>query len=295
MCAPGAAADSVQFTDPVFSFNPGAGNITISGACFHFHILQGGLGGYPSAVIQNIVVDGVHMDSFDLTGVQHFTISNSQIGPIDACFGIGQAAAFGAPTSAECDPANPVEAYWASIPTGTLGLQDEPYIHSNGSLCCVTLSNDHFTGMQTKWPTVFHQGGLLLWDACNSSITNSTFDHNAVYDIELNAGYNCPGLAVTGTFFGSPYDGLENGSPPKLLPQGQCQEGIFDPTGTSDFNSITWTGNTFQSCLKSGPLAGSTPSSYSAVTVSGNTIASGGAVCVQAPGLTFSKNTGGCG
>ena len=95
------------------------------------------LGGYSSDgnsanLVHGITVDGVHMDSFDITGVKNVTVKNSQVGPIDACFAnASQAAANGEPATAACDPSNPVEAYWASV-GGTLDRQDEPFVHNNG-------------------------------------------------------------------------------------------------------------------------------------------------------------------
>ena len=168
VCQPSASADSVSFTDPEFLIGPGGGNIAFNGSCFHFHILDIGLRGYSggSNIIHDVTLNGVHMDSFDITGVNSVTVNNSQIGPIVACFGsVTEAQTNGAPASAACSSSgSPVEAYWASV-GGTAGKQDEPFVHDNGSDTAtnVTFNGDHFTGMQTKWPDYFHQGGLLVW------------------------------------------------------------------------------------------------------------------------------------
>ncbi len=289
VCAEDSRPDSVTFADPVFSFNPGAANIVVSGGCFHFHILQGGLGGYPQNIISNVVIDGVHMDVFDLTGVQNFTIENSQVGPIDACFGIGQAAQFGAPPSAECDPNNPTEAYWATIPTGTLNLQVEPYIHSNGSLSGVTLTDNHFTGMQTKWASVFHQGGLLIWGAPGLVMSGNVFDHNAIYDIEFNSGTNVNGMTFQNNVLGAAYDILQSTNPPVPLPARQCQEGMIDNSGTSTYTNVLWRYNTFADCFNMGST-----STYNNVRFVGNLIGNY-ANCAAQTGISYSYNAAGTG
>jgi hypothetical protein len=224
------------------------------------------------------------MDSFDITGAQDLTIENSQVGPIDACFGIGQAAAFGAPASAECDPSNPVEAYWATVPGGTYGLQDEPYIHSNGDLSGVTLRDDHFTGMQTKWATVFHQGGLLIWDAPGLVMDGNVFDHNAIYDVEFNAGTHVSGMTFQNNVLGAAYDILESTNPPVPLPATQCQEGMNDSSGTSSFSNVLWRYNTFANCFNMG-----SSSTYSNVRFVGNLIGNG-ANCFAQTGISYANN-----
>ena len=295
VCAEDSRPDSVTFADPVFAFNPGAANIVVSGSCFHFHIVQVGLGGScycggegsRANIVSGVTLDGVHMDSFDITGAQGLTIKNSQIGPLDACFGIGKAAAFGAPASAECDPNNPIEAYWATIPTGTLGLQDEPYIHSNGDLSGVTLTDNHFTGMQTKWSTVFHQGGLLIWDAPGLVMSGNVFDHNAIYDIEFNATTVVNGMTFQNNVLGAAYDGLEQSDPPVPLPATQCQEGMNDNSGTSTFTNVLWRYNTFANCFNMGST-----STYNNVRFVGNLIGNG-ANCAAQTGISYAYNAAG--
>ncbi len=288
---------TVAFVDPVFSFNPGAANIVVSGGCFHFHIVQVGLGGScycggkgaRANIVSAVTLDGVHMDSFDITGAQGLTIENSQVGPIDACFGIGQAAQFGAPPSAECDPNNPTEAYWATIPTGTLNLQVEPYIHSNGDLSGVTLTDNHFTGMQTKWASVFHQGGLLIWGAPGLVMSGNVFDHNAIYDIEFNSGTNVNGMTFQNNVLGAAYDILQSTNPPVPLPARQCQEGMIDNSGTSTYTNVLWRYNTFADCFNMGST-----STYNNVRFVGNLIGNY-ANCAAQTGISYSYNAAGTG
>ena len=289
VCAPGAAADSVSFSDPAFLIGPGGGNVTISGDCFHFHVLVVGLRGYSGQgnEVSNVTVDGIHVDSFDITGVNDVTVESSQIGPIDACFGIGQAASYGAPASAECDPSNPTEAYWATQPDGTIdGNQDEPFVHNNGSDLAtdVTFDNDTFEGMQTKWPDYFHQGGLLVWGTTGLTIENSTFENNAIYNVEFGSGDNTNTDLIDNTFGAAVYT-LADSDPGSTLPAQQCQDGL-DAAG-GDFTNDVVEGNTWVQCMDIGlPDLGN----YSGTVVSDNTIGPY-ANCPATPGVTYTGNT----
>ncbi len=296
-CQSGAAADSVVFDSAGFLFGPGAGNITFSGNCFHFHVLVIGLRGYDSSTnaanrVHDININGAHVDSFDITGVNNVTIQNSQIGPIDACFGAGKAAAFGAPSSAECSASNPTEAYWATQTDGTQDVQDEPFVHNNGGDLAtnVTLDKNHFTGMQTKWPNVFHQGGLLVWGTSGLTLENNTFDHNAIYNIEFNAGTSESNGTFQNNVFGKSVYTLADGSnSAKPLPDGQCQDGMQDPSGTSTFTNELWRYNTFVQCFDIGQYSG-----FSNTRVVGNLIGDF-ANCTANGGVTYNHNASGQG
>lgn len=286
-------AGSVTFTDSGFLVGPGGANVTFQGSCFHFHILAVGLRGYDSStsqsnLVHDVTVDGGSMDSFDITGAKNVTVENAQIGPIDACFGsASEAASYGAPASAACQPSIPVEAFWASS-GGTAGLQDEPFVHSNGSDIDtnVTFDHDTFTGMQTRWPSYFHQGGLLIWSGINLTISNSTFVNNTIYNIEFNAGGTNVGTRLINNTFGVSDYTLADPNPGSPLPNGQCQDGVTTPGGT--FTNDVIQGNTWVQCFEiNKPGIGG---SYTNVTVLNNVIGPD-ATCPATPGVTYSGNT----
>ena len=286
VCAPGAAADSVTFSDPGFLIGPGGGNVTFTGDCFHFHVLVIGLRGYSGAgnEVSTVTLNGVHVDSFDITGVDGVTLENSQIGPIDACFGIGQAASYGAPASAECSPSNPTEAYWATQPDGTIdGNQDEPFVHNNGpdDNANTNLENDTFVGMQTKWPDYFHQGGLLVWGTTGLTIENSTFENNTIYNVEFGSGDNTNTDLIDNTFGAAVYT-LADSNPGAALPPQQCQDGL-DAAGGNFTNDVVQ-GNTWVQCMEIGT------GNYSGTVVTDNTIGPY-PNCPATPGVTYTGNT----
>ena len=285
-CAPGAAPGSVTFDSPGFLIGPGGGNVLFDGTCFHFHELTIGLRGYsgPGNRVSNVTVNGAHLDSTDIVGVDRLVVENSQIGPIDACFGdLTTAAANGAPPSAVCDPSNPVEAYWSTV-GGTLDIQVEPFVHNNGPDLAtnVTFNNDLFDGMQTKWPTVFHQGGLLVWGTTHLTIEHSTFENNAIYNVEFGDGANYATVLLDNTF-GPAFYTIADGSPVSRLPARQCQDGLDAAGGYFDSDLVE--GNQWAQCMNIG-LGGS----YSNTKVIGNTIGLY-ANCPTTPGVTYSNNT----
>lgn len=291
VCQPGAAADSVSFADPIFLFDRASANITFDGSCFHFHEVAVGLNapGQPT----NIVLDGVHMDTFEIMGAADVTIENSQIGPIDACYGPNDPSAPSA--QSKCDPSNPTEAYWAALNggrSGTNGVQAEPFVHSNGyeTATNITLSDDHFVGMQTRYSSELHQGGLLVWGVNGLTINGSTFDHDAIYDIEFNQNSNDSNVAITNNVFGwsvypldgSTTDGLETPDSYRdvTLTWGQG--------GTGSLTNALIEGNRFaHGLLPENVVYGGT--TYSNVQITGNILGQAN-VCETAPGVTYSHN-----
>ena len=199
----------VTFAASVFAFYPGTSGVTFRGGCFRFHVPAFGYGGY-SARTSNVLLDGVHMDSFECAGCANVTIRRSEIGPVDACGGPGYSN-----TRSRCDPANPVEAYYAARSAGTTDLQVEPFIHNGaaGRAVQVALIADRIHGIQTRNSGVWHAGGLLIWNTDGLVIRGNTFDHNAIYDIEENADSVDSNMTIEGNVFGwpvYPYDGDSN-------------------------------------------------------------------------------------
>jgi hypothetical protein len=208
-----AQGGDVTFAAPVFSFYPGVNNIVMRGSGFHFHIPTFGLGGY-SARTHDITLDGVHMDSFEVVGAANITIKNSEVGPLDSCYAPGTTSA---PTSAWCDPSNPVEAYWATQPGGTTGKQAEPFIHngSAGTATNITLQGDHIHGLQTKDGSAngLHTGGLLVWNVDGLTLRGNIWDHNAIYDVESAETGTLNNVTIENNVFGWPVYPLDPSQP----------------------------------------------------------------------------------
>jgi chitodextrinase len=194
----------VTFAAPVFAFHPGLGGVTFTGSCFRFHVPYFGYGGY-TALTHDVILDRVHMDSFECAGCANVTIMNSEVGPMDTCYGPGHG-------RASCDPANPVEAYWASRSAGSTDVQAEPYVHNGGAGFAKNFSliGDHIHGMQTRDSGSLHTGGLLIWNVDGLILRGNLFDHNAIYDIEENANSTVSNVTMENNVFGwpvYPFDG----------------------------------------------------------------------------------------
>jgi hypothetical protein len=203
-----AGPGEVTFAAPIFAFYPGAAGIIMRGDCFHFHIPTFGAGGYPTRT-HDVVLDGVHMDSFECLGCANVTIRRSEIGPITACSGRGDLDAH-----SQCDPANPIEAFYATQRDGTRGVQAEPFIH-NGSAGLAehfSLIGNRIHHIQTKNSGVLHTGGLLVWNTNGLVMRGNTFDHDAIYDVEFNAGSNDTNVTVEDNIFQPPVIPLDGGA-----------------------------------------------------------------------------------
>ena len=208
----------VTFGARSFTFFPGTSGVTVRGGCFRFHIVHFGYGGYAPQT-RNILLDGVHMDSFECAGCANVTIANSEIGPITACYrpgttGNGPNGSAMSP-DAWCNPGNPVEAYWAAQPNGTVNEQSEPYIHNGaaGIPSNIKLIGNHIHGIQTKDPTNLHTGGLLIWNVHGLLLRGNVFDHNAIYDVETNVGDEETDVTIDRNVFGWPVYPLNAGQP----------------------------------------------------------------------------------
>ena len=220
-----SSTGAVTFQAPVFAFKPGLAWVAFQGGCFRFHQVAFGYGGYPKQT-KNITLDGVHMDSFECAGCANLTIENSEIGPLTAC------GAQDAPAYAKCDPnsSDPTERFYSQFQHGTDVIQQEPFIHDNGNGTVssnILLNNDHIHGITSKWSGT-HTGGLLIWDSIGLHIENTTFDHDAIYDIEFNSCSNDTNVVLKNDVFGWPvysFDPTEP-RPGQQLPVGFRELGI---------------------------------------------------------------------
>jgi hypothetical protein len=198
----------VTFAAPIFAFYPGMSGVIIRGGCFRFHIPTFGFGG-SAARTHDVLLDGVHMDSFECLGCANVTIRRSEIGPVVACGGPGYADAH-----SRCDASKPTEAYYATRSEGTADLQVEPFIHNGaaGRATRVTLIGDRIHGIQTRNSGEWHTGGLLIWNTDGLTLKGNTFDHNAIYDIEENAGSTDSNVTIENNVFGWPVNPFDGGS-----------------------------------------------------------------------------------
>ena len=276
----------VTFAAPVFAFHPGLNGVTMTGGCFHFHVPYFGYGGYP-AVTRNITLNDVHMEGLNCAGCRNVTIRNTEIGPFVACYmpGDGQ----NAPTYANCDTGDPAQAFWAAH-GGVANIQQEPFVHSGaaGNAINFVFDHDHIHGISSKWDET-HTGCLLTWDTDGLRISNSTFDHCAIYDIALSAPSVDNNVTITKDTFGVPvysFDPTEphpNGRLPRAFVEGQFGAG----SAGVDRNWLI-RGNTFVNGIRMGD-AGST---YRNALVENNNLGTG-SDC-RGIGVVYRGNSGSC-
>jgi hypothetical protein len=287
VCAPGAAAESVTFDSPGFLVGPGGGNVTIEGSCFSFHVVHVGLDGYNSSScancqVENVTFDDVSMDSFEITGAENVTIADSTVGPLVTCYADGDGS--GAPSYADC----PDGSYWSSQGGTAGGGQDEPFIHNNGPDIAtdVTLQGDTIEGISSLWDGT-HTGGLLFWSTANLHILDTTFTHDAIYDILENQDSTDTGLEIEGNTFDNPVysqDPTDNSGAPLVAPG--WQEVELGSSGDT-LTDATVSGNTFTNGIRFGDSSNS--ATYDDVSVADNTLGSD-TTCGPLAGITFAGN-----
>jgi len=280
------AGGDVTFAGPLFFVWAGAGGVSFRGSCFRFHLVAVGLGGY-AARTHDVVFDGVHMDSFNISGAANVTIANSEVGPFVMCYGPGFEPAY-----ARCDPnsADPLERYWATR-SDAGDVQQEPYIHSGaaGVATNITLDHDHIHGLSSKWSGT-HTGGLLVWDSDGLTIRNSTFDHNAIYDLQFNAGSNDSNLTIENNTLSYP---VYSQDPTEPNPGGELPIAFREGLGTGTGPNTTATNwliryNRLAHGFTTDGLPGTT---YNNVRVIGNNMGASPICGPPHPGLTFTNNT----
>jgi hypothetical protein len=192
-------------TAPNFTFYPGVANVAFTGACFHFHILHFGYGGYADAA-HDIVISGVKLDSFECAGCANVTIRGSEIGPVVGCYGTAQSV----PTAEMCDPAKAGETYWASLPLGSSNQAYTPYIHRGaaGPASNVTLDGDYFHDIQTRDSSGMHTECLQLWGVNGFTLRNSRFYHCAIFDVFASSDDVENNFTIENNFFSAPVEPL---------------------------------------------------------------------------------------
>ena len=282
-----AGNGDVTFAGPLFAFHPGLSGVAFQGGCFRFHQVAFGFGGYPKQT-KNITLDGVHMDSFDCAGCANLTIVNSEIGPLTAC------GAQDAPAYAKCDPnsSDPTERFYSQFQHGTDVIQQEPFIHDNGNGTVssnILFNNDHIHGITSKWSGT-HTGGLIIWDVNGFTISNSTFDHNAIYDVFANQDSNETNVVFQNDTFGVPVCSLDPndatcGGPGLPTPNGWREVTV----GGNGSTLSNWTvdHDSFVNGLLFGTSGGYT---YTNVKVTNSQLGSA-TVCTNLSGITWSGNS----
>jgi chitodextrinase len=275
----------VTFAGPIFYFWAGVSNVTFRGGCFRFHVPYIGLGGY-SQRTSNITLDGVHMDSFNIAGASNVTIANSEVGPFVACYGPSFEPAY-----ARCDPnsPDPTERFYAGRPEGSGDLQQEPFIHNGGAGKATNITLDHVRvhHISSKWNGT-HTGGLLVWGSDGLTIRGSTFDHNAIYDIQFNAGSSDSNVTIENNVFGYPvysFDPTEP-DPGGELPTSFRELGIGTGPGTTNTNWLIRYNSIAHGFITDG-LPGTT---YNNVRIVGNILGKASTCGSGQPGLTFDHN-----
>ena|SRR5579884_3335702 len=225
VCAPNAGADTVDEASNAFNVAIRADWVAFRGSCFHFRVLHVNYSGDSGVGADHVLIDDVHMDSFQLSGAHDTTIENSQIGPALMCYAPGQGTA-----ATQCrnyaafpGPWQTVAQWWSRTPTGGTGAaQLEPYIHDRGngsdsSQCStnVTISGDTFHDLQSTDSAVNHTGGLLIdgspcqsWDH-NLVIERSVFEHNMSYGIEMDGPMS--GSTIENNWIGQGFGALGTG------------------------------------------------------------------------------------
>ena len=217
------------------------------------------------------------------------TIRNSTIGPFVACY--MPADGYGAPSYAYCDKSDPAQGYWASV-GGTTIVQNEPFVHSGGSADAAvnfSLVHDHVHGITSKWSDT-HIGCLQTWDTEGLVITNSTFDHCAIYDINMSAPSIDNNVTITNNTFGAPVYSLDPSEPKpnRELPV-SFSEGEFGATSYGVDSNWLIQGNSFTHGIRMG---GNPESTYSNARVLNNNLGRGSDCAGK--GVVYRGNTGYC-
>lgn len=221
---------AVTFASPTDQVVVFAKHLTIQGSCFNFQHLW--IGGAPySQYTDDVTIDGVNMEAFEVTGSTNITIQNSEIGPSIACLAPGNGAASCQNNSATG------EDYWFNRGVANISYP-EPKIH-NGD-CCTNPSNvviqyNHFYEIQTRDAAAAHTGCLWLgWGGAASPIIirGNVFERCAIYDIHIDGGGN--NVQVENNFFGYSVEPLANTGQTGFDTETnqediQCKAGVCNP------------------------------------------------------------------
>lgn len=271
-----AGTGDITFAGPVFHFWAGTSGVTIQGKCFHFHAVYIGEGGYADQT-HDITLDRVHVEVINIIGANRVTVSHSEVGPFVSC-GVPEM-----PASAACDPGS----YWSQFTNGTdaSGLS-QPFIHggASGPATNINFDRDHIHGITSKWVGT-HTGGLLLWNVNGLRITNSVFDHNAIYDIDQVQTSSDSNVLLNSNTFGVP---VYSQDPSEPSPGGPLPTDWREVAIGGDGNVLAnWLIrlNRFSHGLNLNAADGQLTN----VSVLGNVLGTY-TTCVAAPGVTFDSN-----
>lgn len=244
-----ASADPITFVckgdgDVIFpagQFVITARNVVVRGSCFKMRKLW--VGDPANGVsTSNVTVDGVSMESFDISGSDRVTVSNSTVGP--------------------------------SVGSSSNPRYYEPKVHDGGPGGGVAPTNillDNLTihDVQTLDPVQYHAGGLWVGYGPTGSLTirNTTFRDNAIYDIHVDTA-STGNLMLAGNTFGVPKVPLSQGTADVPLSQPDVE--VKCPAGQPSrvLRNYTLTGNSW---AHGWDLVRGCATSYENLSITGNT------------------------
>ncbi len=280
----------VSFSSPGFLIR--AAHLRLQGSCFRFHVVYLSWSGDTVRNASYLTLDSVHMESFASAGSEHATISNSEIGPNVNCWaqGTSGSGANGGPITPAmwCDPASPVEAFWAA--RGNADQQMEPFVHANyaGDTTDFTLEGNWIHDIQTKDAANLHTGGLLLMQAGadNLVLRANRFERNAVYDLEADPSPS--GVTLENNWFGSAVEPLSSGQGASATLARAEVENVLRSGGQLCFSDWLVRFNSFAHGYAPNET-GAPGSCWANVRVIGNIIGSWGCAAGQ-PGISYDAN-----
>ena len=186
-------------------------HVRIVGGCFRFHALRFGEPGESGVTTSDILVQGAHMDGFEIVGADRVTLRGVEVGPNTYCW----AQSTPRPASTKCDPNGaPYEAFYAS--RGNEDLPMQPYIHNNGgghNPRGTVIEDSWFHDIQSKDAFELHTSCALIWLRPGSPPGNMIFRRNrfencAVLGLLFD---HTDGVTIEGNTFGYPTEPLSNG------------------------------------------------------------------------------------
>ena len=140
--------------------------------------------------------------------------------------------------------------------------------------------------MQTKDSGAMHMGGFQTWDSQGLTIKNTTFDHNAIYNILLGNNTTDKDVTLTGNSFSPPVYPLDgNANDGQSLGQGWVDLDVGGPNSI-DKNWLVSNNSFSPNGMRFRPPSGTI---YTNVVVRDNT---GGLYnsCPTITGVTYSNN-----
>lgn len=265
----------VTFAYPAEQFViTGDAHVTFTGSCFHFNRLWIGSGS-AGVGASDVLIDGVSMWIFDVSGAQNTTIQNSTVGPDIAC-GLPSAGAAACQNNAATN-----EQWWYQAQKAGCGCDNgnfnEPKVHDNQAgqpTSNVLLLNDTIRGISSRDPVEWHAGCLWTGYANGAGLTvqNVRFQDCMAYDVLLNN--ISPSIRFIGDTFTQPRDairGLSDFSQVPLEPYPDIESKCFNGEAVT---GLVVTGDTFVNgyYFNDGSCSGMT---FPGAVIQGNTIPPG--------------------